>query len=533
MSIPLNHKREVSLAPLDDNKKSFILDNLLKDSKTSIINFYKREIAIILISLKRGAKKNWANRKIQNLIEKDAKRIVENTDKTVEKIKKLGNKWSDTFNEIFKLLNDNIKNDPFLSKEIDAKQFDIILKELLSIYLFIEKDNIDLLIRKTETSIKSLLNPEISAILRDVKNKFDIVFDFYWSANFCAKKFFEETKDLTMDIKLLKLQLEEKDKEIISIKRAQRKTETALKSKGDEAERLRQDREKLSKKIEELENKLASMVVMEENMKNQQNSFTSWEDNVVWEEIALNAEFELGKMREELQEIKKENIQLLGQIESLNWQIQNMENLKIKFAQFSTIEAFLEECELDIDNLESDEIIKYLSLIDCPINLKQKAIKAVIHFIDNIFLKNISKWASSSTTWVWGVSWGKYANNFINPILNFVKEKAKMQWSQNFIEFLSNINWKELIEEYKETNDYKTKKDRVMSNVFVLVKDNEEYMGFFEALSYLWEKFKEINLWNTDLQVLCSNIKEVLLDTDYTKRELKKLVTKASYLRKK
>ncbi|HBA45007.1 TPA: hypothetical protein DCZ31_03420 [Patescibacteria group bacterium] len=78
-----------------------------------------------------------------------------------------------------------------------------------------------------------------------------------------------------MDIKLLKLQLEEKDKEIISIKRAQRKTETALKSKGDEAERLRQDREKLSKKIEELENKLASMVVMEENMKNQQNSFTS------------------------------------------------------------------------------------------------------------------------------------------------------------------------------------------------------------------------------------------------------------------
>ncbi|HBA45006.1 TPA: hypothetical protein DCZ31_03415 [Patescibacteria group bacterium] len=68
-----------------------------------------------------------------------------------------------------------------------------------------------------------------------------------------------------------------------------------------------------------------------------------------------------------------------------------MENLKIKFAQFSTIEAFLEECELDIDNLESDEIIKYLSLIDCPINLKQKAIKAVIHFIDNIFLKNISK----------------------------------------------------------------------------------------------------------------------------------------------
>jgi len=535
MSIPLNlnRKKEFSLSPLDNERKSFVLNNFLQDSKRSILNFYKKEIAIILISLRKWADKNRANSKIINLIEKDIKKMIEQTDRAVEKVKKLENKWAETFNEISKILSNNIKSIPFLSREVDYKQFDIIIKELLSIYLFIEKDNINSLIKETKTNTELLLSPEVSAILRDVKNKLDIIFDFYWASNFHKEKLIAEVEDLGADIKLLKLELEEKDKEIGSIKRTQRKIETSLKSKGDETERLRQDREKLSKKIEELENKLASIEVMEENIKNQQNSFVSSEDNLVWEELAHKTEFELGNTREELQVVKKENAQLLEQIEALNWQVQNMENLKIKFAQYSIVETFLEECELDIDNLEPDEMIKYLSLIDCPINLKQKAIKAVIHFIDNIFLKNISKWASSSTTWVWGVSWGKYANNFINPILNFVKEKAKYEWSQNFIEFLSNLNWKELIEEYKETNDYKTKKDRVMSNVFVLVKDSEEYMGFFEALSYLWEKFKEINLGNTDLQVLYSNIKETLSDTDYTKRELKKLVAKASYHRKK
>jgi hypothetical protein len=71
-----------------------------------------------------------------------------------------------------------------------------------------------------------------------------------------------------------------------------------------------------------------------------------------------------------------------------------------------------------------------------------------------------------------------------------------------------------------------------MSNVLNLVKNNEEYLTIFEALDFLWEKLKEINLWNTDLQVLSSNIEESLLNTDYTKRELKKLVTKASLSRR-
>jgi len=68
-----------------------------------------------------------------------------------------------------------------------------------------------------------------------------------------------------------------------------------------------------------------------------------------------------------------------------------MENLKLRFAQFSTIEAFLNQCEADIDNLDIDEMIKYLSTVNCPINIKQKVIKVVLHFIDNIFLKNVSK----------------------------------------------------------------------------------------------------------------------------------------------
>lgn len=532
MLIPWNIKKEVSLSPLAEKEKSLILNKIIIDSKRTIINFYKKEIASILMVLTHKPKDIQISKKKMAEIERSIKRIILKTEKLGELIKKVENKWIKTFDEISKIIKDTIKNDSILSEIIRINTFDLIINEFASIYLFIEKDSINTLINETKISAETLLNPEVCKIMKEMKNKFDIIFDFYWATSFYNKKISEEIKDLSIDIRLLKLQLEEKEKELNSARKFQNKTEISVKSKETEIERLRQDREKLSKKIEDLEVDLASRIVMEENVKNQENSLSSNEDNVVWEELAHKAEFELGKTMQELKGVKKENTQLLEQIESLNWQVQSMENLKLRFAQFSTIEAFLNQCEADIDNLDIDEMIKYLSTVNCPINIKQKVIKVVLHFIDNIFLKNVSKWASSSTTWVGWVSWGKYANNFINPILNFVKEKAKKQWTQSFIEFLSGINWKELIEEYKETSDYKTKKERIMSNVLGLINGDEEYRWLFEALGFLWKKFEKIKLWNTDLKILSQNIKESLLDIDYTKRELKKLIIKASLYRR-
>ncbi|MCK9272857.1 hypothetical protein M0P65_04900 [Candidatus Gracilibacteria bacterium] len=524
--------RNVSLIPLGNKEKQFILDNLLKDSKRSIANFYKKEVANNLVSLREGAKLIGANKKIVNLVEKDIKKVAINSDKVIEKIKKLENKGVKTFNELSKIIKDAIKNDPILDMDIKINIFDTIINELISIYLFVEKDNVNSLVNETKTRAELLLNSEISAIMREIKNKLDIVFDFYGASNFYKEKLSSEVEDLTMDIRLLKLQLEEKEKEIKSINREKRKTETSLKSKEDEAERLRQDKEKLNKKIEELEKELASKEIEEQNIKSQKNSIISSEDNLVWEELAHKTEFKLGKTKQELQEVKKENTQLLEQNQSLIGQVQSMENLKIRFTEFSTIEAFLDQCEADIEDLDADEMIRYLSLINCPINLKQKAIKVVIHFIDEILLKHIVKCTSSTTHSNGGAGGGLYANNFIKPIMNFVKQNGKIMGTQEFLEYLTSINWGNLISEYKKTPDYKTKKDKIFANINFHLGNDNNYRGIFEALGFLSDKLKDFSVGGTDLNLLSQNIKDYINNTDYTKNELKKLVTKASLSRR-
>jgi hypothetical protein len=84
-----------------------------------------------------------------------------------------------TFNELSKIIKDAIKNDPILDMDIKINIFDTIINELISIYLFVEKDNVNSLVNETKTRAELLLNSEISAIMREIKNKLDIVFDFY------------------------------------------------------------------------------------------------------------------------------------------------------------------------------------------------------------------------------------------------------------------------------------------------------------------------------------------------------------------
>lgn len=522
----LYSKKDVSLAPLGHKEKLFVLDNFLENSKKCIISFYEIQINFYLPLLEDIKKMRWVNKKIAN---KDIKLIKLKSEKIIEKIKKIKNNWIQTLDEIKKIIKNDTKTIPYFSENIDFNSIEVVINELISIYSFIEKDNIHLLVNTIKNKTDLLLNPNISKILEEIKTKFDIFIDFYWLNTYQRDLALEEIKDLSMAIKLLKLQLEEKEKELNSARRLQNKTEISVKYKEAERERLKQDREKLTKKIEELEKELDSREIQEQNVKSVQNSS---EDGLVWEELAHKAEFKLWKTKEELQVAKKENTQLLEQIESLNWQIQSMESLKLRFAQFSTIEAFLDQCEADIDNLNIDEMIKYLSLANCPINLKQKAIKVLIHFIDEVLLKHIVKCTSSTTHSNWWAGWWLYANNFLKPIMNFLKQKWKNMWTQEFLEYLTCINWGDLINEYKDWPDFKSKKDKIFSNINFHLWNKDKYEWIFKALLFLSDKLKDFSIWNTDLNLLSQNIKGCLNSSDYTKNELKKLVIKASSLRK-
>jgi hypothetical protein len=117
---------------------------------------------------------------------------------------------------------------------------------------------------------------------------------------------------------------------------------------------------------------------------------------------------------------------------------------------------------------------------------------------------------SASQKWSW--SW-KYANNFINPIINYLRETYNKKWTQAFLERITNIEWKKLLEEYRwwEITTQSTKKHIVISDIHKHLKDEEtNNKSLFEALSILPQVLERIDKWNIDLTSLADNIKEAL-----------------------
>jgi hypothetical protein len=157
-------------------------------------------------------------------------------------------------------------------------------------------------------------------------------------------------------------------------------------------------------------------------------------------------------------------------------------------------------------------------------DIKQDCAEEILKFFD-FFIENTSKWASSwmnvqSATQKWKWSW-KYANNFINPIINFLRETYNKKWTQAFLEKITNIEWKKLLEEYRwwEINTQSTKKHIVISDIHKQLRDEESSnKSLFEALSILPQVLERIDKWNIDLSSLSDNIKEALSAPTVSKR---------------
>lgn len=217
------------------------------------------------------------------------------------------------------------------------------------------------------------------------------------------------------------------------------------------------------------------------------------------------------------QRISKLNESLMKQISINTWLNIALETSKANKGK--EIEIFINNCEVDFEKCSNDELLKYIIYSNCNEEYKKETIQIILDFLTTFVLQT-TKWASSSMNgndWVW---WWKYSNNFINPIINFIKQKHLNMSSQDFLEEIIYINWKKIIEQYINLDEYISKRQKVAKNVFNIFSDNDKSaFPIFRSIEYLSDKLNNITFWNTDLSVLVANIIDTL-NSNYVKNTI-------------
>lgn len=98
--------------------------------------------------------------------------------------------------------------------------------------------------------------------------------------------------------------------------------------------------------------------------------------------------------------------------------------------------AFMSRIERDVEGASIDELVRYVSLSDASPEVKENASTIIISFFER-FLHNTTKGASSGMNVNGGESGtacGKYSNNLVNPIFNFLKSKGRAAHPQRFLD---------------------------------------------------------------------------------------------------
>ncbi|EKE30060.1 MAG: hypothetical protein ACD_2C00050G0005 [uncultured bacterium (gcode 4)] len=326
----------------------------------------------------------------------------------------------------------------------------------------------------------------------------------------------EELKIISSRLREADLWLRQTDKSIEALK-AQVVSKTAaltasnanLTKSKKENDELRAQNETLIKELEELR-KLKEKV-------------QSWNlcanDGTFWQEMALDLETQHSELAAKMELMETKSVADTQKITSLETTLEDIYRNHLDRATACRI-----KCEQDLQRCDADDMIWYIAYWNCTMDIKQDCADEIMKFFD-FFLENTSKWASSwmnvqSASMKWKWNW-KFANNFINPIINFLRETYNKKWTQAFLEKIANIEWKKLLEEYRwwDINVQSTKKHIVISDVYKNISDEEAAnKSLFEALSVLPVIFERIDKWDVDLTSLRNNIKEALSASNLSKK---------------
>ncbi|EKE27321.1 MAG: hypothetical protein ACD_3C00225G0024 [uncultured bacterium (gcode 4)] len=279
---------------------------------------------------------------------------------------------------------------------------------------------------------------------------------------------------------------------------------------------------KTQKENGELRSRLGEQDKELEELRKLKMKIDSWNlcssDWTFWQEIAIDLELQNEALTSQVDSLQTRSVIENQKMTSLERTLEDIYKNHLDRATACRI-----RCEQDLSWCSTDDMIWYITYWNCPMDIKQGCAEEVMKFLD-FFLESTSKWASSwmnvqsaSMRWKW--NW-KYANNFVNPIINFLREYYK-KWTQVFLEKVTNIEWKKLLEEYKgwDITNQSSKKNMIISDVYNNIKDDEAAnKSLFEALSILPDILERIEKWNTDLTSLSNNIKEAISASSLSKK---------------
>lgn len=126
-----------------------------------------------------------------------------------------------------------------------------------------------------------------------------------------------------------------------------------------------------------------------------------------------------------------------------------------------------------------------------------------------------------------GTACGKYSNNLLNPVFNYLKTNARNAHPQRFLDQMCQVEWGTLLDEYSggEATAMGNKKERVVTGVRHLFRnaESQKRLPLFSSVGYLADMLEEYDVGNADLGRLAANMRAAVLE-DPVKRHLKDLV---------
>jgi len=192
----------------------------------------------------------------------------------------------------------------------------------------------------------------------------------------------------------------------------------------------------------------------------------------------------------------------------------------------TSISSFMSRVEHNIEICSVDDLIKYMLHVDCPYELKNKTIQVILDFFDAL-LRQTTGWASSSTKGNPGIGGGCYSNNFLKPIINFLKEKGKNgTHPQTFLSTMVFLDWKKIMSEYMG-HEWKHKNQMVFSMYSIFPEGNNQF-PLFQALQILADSLGAVNEPGVNLIAISQNIYSATEQDGVTKRKLQDIVEDAS-----
>ncbi len=370
-----------------------------------------------------------------------------------------------------------------------------------SIYNFLESSDIKSFIFDNKKEVWTVLSWKkiLDSELESISKRIHLLLSLYVISWKSLEQIILKNKEIKTIKEHLEIQIIELKRELKQLNRFQIENKKTINVKISTIDRLNKEKDKLSKQISSLESEIKNLQEQgsKDEKQEQIEKNDNWELDVVFE-LALESEQNSQKYKKQLETVSTDRDLLNKQLELLKTQLNSSSQLDI----------FIFKCEQFPNDCNTNDMLKYMTIGNCSLLYKKEIVCIIIDFLEE-FLLNVSKWASSGTNWKEWVGWGTYANNYINPLINYIKEKWRnWGWTQNFLEFILNIDFKNLTKDIVEPN-YTTKKNRVFSSVYEQL-EKEEFMNIFEALSYISKKLKNIKKWNVNLSILSENIDNFL-----------------------